>query len=96
MNKGQNPEKFLIADAKVRSAGNIPVQIIKHESQYAEVPDYGPALEQMWTEGQHQWLALSSRSSISTAARSGHYIHVDRPDIAVNAIQRVTTQATHR
>ncbi|MFE7568435.1 alpha/beta fold hydrolase [Streptomyces sp. NPDC057539] len=96
VNKGQNPEKFIIADAKVRSAGNIPVQIIKHESQYAEVPDYGPALEQMWTEGQHQWLALSSRSSISTAAGSGHYIHVDRPDIAVKAIQRVTTQATLR
>ncbi|MBA2807607.1 alpha/beta fold hydrolase [Streptomyces sp. KM273126] len=97
VNKGQNPEKFVIADAKVRSAGNIPVRIIKHESQYAEVPDYGPALEQMWTEGQHQWLALSSRSSISTAAGSGHYIHVDRPDIAVKAIQRVTAQATaHR
>lgn len=94
VNEGQNPEKFIIADAKVRSAGNIPVQIIRHESQYAEVPDYGPALEEMWAEGQEQWRALSGRSRISVAAGSGHYIHVDRPDIAVKAIQRVTAQAT--
>ncbi|MEU9874598.1 alpha/beta fold hydrolase [Streptomyces phaeochromogenes] len=96
VNEGQNPEKFIIADAKVRSAGNIPVQIIRHESQYAEVPDYGPALEEMWAEGQEQWRALSGRSRISVAPGSGHYIHVDRPDIAVKAIQRVTAQATAR
>ena len=94
VNKGQNPEKFVIADAKVRSAGNIPVQIIRHESQYAEVPDYGPALEAMWAEGQEQWRALSGRSRIGVATGSGHYIHVDRPDIAVKAIQRVTAQVT--
>ncbi|MEU9893619.1 alpha/beta fold hydrolase [Streptomyces phaeochromogenes] len=96
VNEGQNPEKFIIADAKVRSAGNIPVQIIRHESQYAEVPDYGPALEEMWAEGQEQWRAISGRSRISVAAGSGHYIHVDRPDIAVEAIQQVTAQATAR
>ncbi|WP_327658620.1 alpha/beta fold hydrolase [Streptomyces sp. NBC_00483] len=53
VNKGQNPEKFVIDDGEVRSP----------------------------------------RSSISTAAGSGHYIHVDRPDIAVKAVQRVTAQA---
>ncbi len=95
-NAGQNPEQFVIDDVKVRSAGKIPVQIIKHESQYSEVPVYGPALEQMWSDGQHEWLGLSCRSSLSTAAGSGHYIYVDRPDIAVKAIQRVTAQATSR
>ncbi|WP_210577669.1 alpha/beta fold hydrolase [Streptomyces sp. GESEQ-4] len=93
VNEGQNPEKFIIADTKVRSAGKIPVQIIKHESQYAEVPEYGPALEEMWSKGQQQWRALSSRSKLSTAPGTGHYIHVDRPDIAVKAIQRVTAKA---
>ncbi|MEU2674866.1 hypothetical protein ABZ622_39795 [Streptomyces sp. NPDC007164] len=97
VNEGRNPEKFLIADAGVRSAGNIPVQIIKHETQYSEVPEYGPALEQMWADGRRQWLALSHHGSISTAAGSGHYIHIYRPDLAVKAIQRVTAQAAaHR
>ncbi|MFD6286730.1 alpha/beta fold hydrolase [Streptomyces sp. NPDC060205] len=94
VNEGQNPERFLIADAPVRSAGRIPVRIIEHESQFSEVPDYGPALERMWAEGQQQWRALSAHSRVSTAAGSGHYIHVDRPDIALNAIRQVTAQAT--
>ncbi|MGW6008462.1 alpha/beta fold hydrolase [Streptomyces sp. NPDC055210] len=94
VNEGQNPEQFLIADAPVRSAGRIPVRIIKHESQFSEVPDYGPALERMWAEGQQEWRALSARSRVSTAAGSGHYIHVDRPDVALKAIRQVTAQAT--
>ncbi|MFF8914224.1 alpha/beta fold hydrolase [Streptomyces sp. NPDC015032] len=90
VNQGENPERFLIADGKVRSAGDMPVQIIKHESQYAEVPDYGPALEAMWSKGQHEWLSLSRNASLTTAKGSGHYIYVDRPDVAVAAIERVT------
>ncbi|MFG2500957.1 alpha/beta fold hydrolase [Streptomyces sp. NPDC048441] len=94
VNGGKNPERFVIEDAKVRSAGDIPVEIIKHESQYAEVPEYGPALEEMWSKGQTQWLGLSSDSKLSTAAKSGHYIYVDRPDLAVKAVRQVTAQAT--
>ncbi|RDG39911.1 alpha/beta fold hydrolase [Streptomyces corynorhini] len=93
-NSGENQEKFVIEDAKVSSAGDIPVEIIKHESQYAEVPEYGPALEEMWSKGQEQWLALSSNSKLSTAAKSGHYIYVDRPDLAIKAVRKVTAQAT--
>ncbi|MEV0934409.1 hypothetical protein [Streptomyces phaeochromogenes] len=50
----------------------------------------------MWTDGRHEWRALSGRSGISVAAGSGHYVHVDRPDLAIKAIQRVTAQATRR
>ncbi|WP_447038871.1 alpha/beta fold hydrolase [Streptomyces sp. DSM 118878] len=94
-NSGENPERLVIEDAKVASAGDIPVEIIKHESQYAEVPEYGPALEEMWSKGQKQWLGLSSRSKLTTAAKSGHYIYVDRPDLAVAAVRRVIAQTSH-
>lgn len=94
INSGKNPERYVIEDAKVESAGDIPVEIIKHESQYAQVPEYGPALEDMWSKGQKQWLGLSSDSRLSTAAKSGHYIYVDRPDLAVKAVRKVTAQAT--
>ncbi|MEU4653369.1 alpha/beta fold hydrolase [Streptomyces sp. NPDC023723] len=93
-NQGQNPEQLVIADTEVRSAGRIPVRILKHESQYAEVPEYGPALEEMWTAGQRQWRALSPRATLRTAPGTGHYIHVDRPDLAVGAIRNVTAQAS--
>ncbi|MFI0451387.1 alpha/beta fold hydrolase [Actinomadura sp. 6N118] len=92
--QGQNPEKLVITDGKVRSAGTIPVEVIKHGKPYLmAVPTYGPRLERAWSAGQRRWLALSSRSTLSTAAKSGHYIYVDQPDVAVRAIQRVTAQA---
>ncbi|MWA02881.1 alpha/beta fold hydrolase [Actinomadura sp. LD22] len=90
---GNNPEKLAIADGKVRSAGDIPVEVIQHGKKYlAAVPVYGPRLERDWAAGQHKWLAISSRSRLSTAANSQHYIYVDQPAIAVQAIQRVAAQ----
>ncbi|MET7999368.1 alpha/beta fold hydrolase [Nonomuraea glycinis] len=92
---GQNPEKLVIPDGRVRSAGRIPVQVIQHGKQYlAALPQYGPRLEKAWSAGQRKWLALSSRAKLSTAKKSEHYIYVDQPEIAVKAIQRVAAQAT--
>ena len=71
------------------------MEVIQHGQQYlAALPEYGPRLEKAWSAGQRKWLALSSGSKLSTAAKSGHYIYVDQPDVAVQAIQRVTSQAT--
>ncbi|WP_432081145.1 alpha/beta fold hydrolase [Streptomyces sp. WAC 04229] len=95
VNEGQNPEQFVIADGRVRSAGRIPVEILKHESQYAEVPQYGPALERMWAKGQHEWRALSPHSHLTTAKGTGHYIHTDRPDLTLKAIRKVTHHAAN-
>ncbi|MET9140060.1 alpha/beta fold hydrolase [Streptomyces parvulus] len=96
VNEGQNPERFVIADGPVRSAGRIPVEILRHESQYAEVPQYGPALERMWARGQREWLGLSRNAHLTTAPGTGHYIHTDRPDLALDAIAKVTHWAAHQ
>ncbi|MFD9025511.1 alpha/beta fold hydrolase [Streptomyces parvulus] len=96
VNQGQNPERFVIADGPVRSAGRIPVEILKHESQYAEVPQYGPALERMWAKGQREWRGLSRNARLTTAPGTGHYIHTDRPDLALKAITKVTHRAAHQ
>ncbi|WNV86395.1 alpha/beta hydrolase [Umezawaea sp. Da 62-37] len=91
--KGDNPEKFLIVDGEVRSAGAIPVEVVQHgKPVFAELPVYGPDLDRQWAEGQAKWLAVSSGSTPSTAAESGHYVYVDQPDIAVQAIQRVVAE----
>ncbi|MFI9847479.1 alpha/beta fold hydrolase [Nonomuraea sp. NPDC051941] len=92
--QGKNPEKLVITDGKVRSAGNIPVKVIQHGKQYlAAIPTYGPSLERAWTAGQRKWLGLSSRSKLSTAKNSGHYIYLDQPELAVKAIEHVTSRA---
>ncbi|MFB4300524.1 alpha/beta fold hydrolase [Actinomadura sp. NTSP31] len=93
VNAGNNPEKLVITDGKVRSAGNIPVEVIEHGKKYlAAVPGVGPRLERDWAAGQRKWLAISSNSKLSTAANSQHYIYVDQPAIAVQAIQSVASR----
>ncbi|GAT70461.1 hydrolase [Planomonospora sphaerica] len=95
--RGENPEKLVITDGEVRSAGNIPVEVIQHGEQYlAAVPEYGPRLEKAWSAGQRRWLALSPGSRLSTAAASGHHIYLDQPDVAVRAIERVTAEAARQ
>ena len=95
--KGQNPEKLVFPDGKVRSAGDIPVEVLQHGQRYlAQVPEYGAAMELSWSEGQRKWLAVSSDSSLRIAAKSGHHIYVDQPDLAAKAIARVAAQAGDR
>ncbi|MDQ3787731.1 MAG: alpha/beta hydrolase [Actinomycetota bacterium] len=91
MLEGQNPERLVMPDGDVASAGDIPVEVIQHGKPYlAEaVPEYGQAMEEAWAEGQRKWLAVSSDSTLVTAPDSGHYIYVDEPDVAVKSIQRV-------
>jgi pimeloyl-ACP methyl ester carboxylesterase len=91
--KGENPERLAMPDGKVRSAGNIPVEVIKHGKPYlAAVPGSGPRLEQAWTAGERKWLALSGRSRFTVAEKSGHYIYLEQPAVAVRAVERVAAQ----
>lgn len=90
---GENPEQLTVADGEVKSAGDIPVEVIQHGQPYLEaIPQYGKKLEQAWAAGQRKWLGLSSNAKPSTAEKSGHYIYVDQPDVAVQAIDRVAGQ----
>ncbi|MFD2470853.1 alpha/beta fold hydrolase [Amycolatopsis silviterrae] len=92
--KGESPEKLVVTDADVKSAGAIPVEVIKHGQEYlAQLPQYGPGLERAWTEGQQKWLGISSRAKLTVAKNSGHYIYVDQPDLAVQEIEDVAARA---
>ncbi|MDA3646872.1 alpha/beta hydrolase [Saccharopolyspora indica] len=94
MREGANPEQLRIQDGEVRSAGDVPVEVVQHGRQdLAAIPEYGVDLERIWAEGQRKWLALSTRSTLVTATESGHYVYRDEPELAVQAIERVTMQA---
>jgi pimeloyl-ACP methyl ester carboxylesterase len=92
---GENPEQLVTPDGDVGSAGDIPVEVVEHGQQYLAdgVPEYGEGMEKAWSEGQRKWLALSTASKLSIAAKSGHYIYRDEPDLAVTAIQGVVAAA---
>ncbi|MFL1376460.1 MULTISPECIES: alpha/beta fold hydrolase [unclassified Nocardiopsis] len=93
--EGENPEALVIAsDPRVGSAGDIPVEVIRHGVPYlGEIAEYGDDLERVWAQGQERWLELSEQSALSTAAESGHYIHVDEPDLVVEAVRGVVDRA---
>lgn len=93
--QGENPENITIeSDPEVRSAGDIPVEVVQHGVRYlGEIAEYGDDLERVWTEGQEKWLEISTAGRLSVAEESGHYIHVDQPEVALGAIRTVTDQA---
>jgi len=92
---GENPEQLVFTDGEVQSAGAIPVRVLQHGQQYlAETePEYGEGLEEDWTAGQEAWLNLSSDSRLDTATDSGHYIYLDAPDVALEAVKDVVARA---
>lgn len=97
MSKGRNPELLTIADGPVKSAGDIPVEVLKHGPNFlTPIPKWGPTLEQIWTTGTQKWLGLSTNSALRIAQKSTHYIYLDQPDVAVDAIERVATEAAEK
>ncbi len=92
---GENPERLVFADGEVASAGDIPVRVIQHGVQYLAQtePEYGQGLEEDWTAGQEDWLNVSSDSVLETAEDSGHYIYVDAPELALEAVRDVVSRA---
>ncbi|WSM06876.1 alpha/beta hydrolase [Streptomyces sp. NBC_01716] len=92
--EGKSPEMLATPDGEVRSAGDIPVEVIQHGKKYlAAVPEYGPTLEESWAKGQEKWLAVSTNSKLSTAENSEHYIYIDEPEVAAKAIRSVVSRA---
>jgi pimeloyl-ACP methyl ester carboxylesterase len=50
-----------------------------------------------WREMQAELAALSTRSTRMTAEGSGHYVHLDDPDLVVRAIRDLAhSAAAHR
>ncbi|MFG3590371.1 alpha/beta fold hydrolase [Streptomyces sp. NPDC047990] len=98
VSRGDNPERLSFTDGRVRPAGTIPVEVVRHGVPYLaqSIPTYGPALEHAWAEGERAWLAVSPRSRPSVAAGSDHYIHVARPDLVDRAVQRVLSRIPGR
>ncbi|WP_253194679.1 alpha/beta hydrolase [Streptomyces sp. MP131-18] len=92
---GENPEQLVFADGEVASVGDIPVRVIQHGQQYLAAldPEYGPGLEEDWTKGQQDWATMSTNSELSVAEDSGHDIHLEAPEIAVEAVETVVSQA---
>jgi pimeloyl-ACP methyl ester carboxylesterase len=74
------------------SYGKLPLIVLsKDDSQ--DQSAQGKQLAATWDALQQDLASLSSNSQHSVAQHSGHYVQLDRPDLAIAAIQSVWKQA---
>jgi len=58
-------------------------------------PDVNDRFEALFADLQAELAALSSRGRVVVAEGAGHDIHLDRPDLVVNAIRDVLAEGAH-
>jgi pimeloyl-ACP methyl ester carboxylesterase len=72
------------------SLGDLPLAVITHGHPF---PGPFAILEPGWNDGQQRLAALSTNHILIPAHNSNHMIHLDEPDIVVEAIRRVHAAA---
>jgi pimeloyl-ACP methyl ester carboxylesterase len=74
------------------SYGHLPLNVLSQDYSQDRSPQ-GEQTAAVWDALQKDLASLSSNSQHSIAQHSGHYIQLDRPDLAITAIQSVCQQA---
>ena len=74
------------------SYGKLPL-IVLSQDYSQDRSAQGKQMAAMWDALQQDLASLSSNGHHSVAQHSGHYIHLDRPDLVITAIQSVWQQA---
>jgi len=72
---------------------DIPFEILRHDASVNH--DRGVVdveVEAAWTAGQDDFAALARRGVVTEVADSGHYVHLDQPQIAAETVLRVLDQ----
>lgn len=86
-----NTEKLVYSGAPIPSLGSLRMTVVQHgQPIYSVLPQYATRLQAIWTTGQHQLTQLSSRGTLVTAPKSGHYIYLDQPALTVQLIDHAT------
>jgi pimeloyl-ACP methyl ester carboxylesterase len=99
--RGDNPDRVDIVATRdqVRAAkplGDKPLVVLTHSPDWKMVPDLpddvSKRLEQITQELQAETARLSTKSTHTVAKRAGHGIHVDEPELVIEAIRSVAAK----
>lgn len=94
---GDNKEKFKLTAADWAPAGSLgrtPLAVAEHGVDiFAAAGRYAQPLQRHWASGQLHTARMSSRSQVIIAPRSGHYIYLDQPRLALDVINAVIAEA---
>ena len=72
--------------SKIQSFGNIPVIVIGATQPEPGFGEFANAYRQFWNEESKALTEKSSNGEFILAEESGHHIHLDSPDVVINAI----------
>ncbi len=70
------------------SLGDRPLIVLAAEQSMETIP--------RWTEAQHQQAAMSTNGRLVVVEGSGHYIQFEYPEVVIDAVKQVVTQAQGR
>jgi pimeloyl-ACP methyl ester carboxylesterase len=83
--------------AKTGLLGDMPLAVLSHDPAMPQ-PDLPEDLVQpvndAWQKMQEELAHLSTRGTREVATKSGHYIQLDRPELVIEAVHRVFSQAS--
>lgn len=82
--------------AATGSLGDIPLAVLSHDPDMPQpdLPeDLVKPMNDAWQQMQEELAHLSTKGTRTIAKNSGHYIQIDRPDLVVEAIHKITNQA---
>lgn len=72
---------------------DIPFEILRHDSDvYREQQMWDDEVEDAWIAAQDDFADLAVGGVVAEVAGAGHYVYLDRPDVAADAVRRVLTQ----
>ena len=78
----------------VRSWPDVPVRILQHDPAVAAADGTPASQERLWRRGQVALSRLSPRGRLDVVPGAGHFVHQDRPDVAVAAIRDVLARVS--
>ena len=78
-----------LRDVHDRPILEIPIVVVSRGKRVWPDTPYGDAMETAWKELQNEMIYISSNSTHIIAENSGHVIHLDEPELVVEAIHDV-------
>jgi pimeloyl-ACP methyl ester carboxylesterase len=73
--------------------GNLPIVVLVHDPKRWNTPANFAQAQPLWDQMQAELTHLSSDSSLIVAVGSDHDIHVERPELVIEAVRRVYESA---
>ena len=93
---GKNQERLKVTGttwAPPGALGDLPTDVAEHgQNILAGTGKYDRPLQNRWASGEFSLAGVSRRSQLTIATRSGHYIFIDQPQLALDVINAVIAE----